>query len=202
MIPNPEDILKKFTSSIIDCNALFFHCLNPIAKHTDAGIEAAFLQLVKSWESFLEDCTLILLCGKMPISGNKIQPRFTLSNIEDVRKIIYNGNRFVDWINYENLIPRFKLFFEIDSNEENHLTIALKQSQTVIKNIRIIRNEIAHSSLTTETQIKQLYKDFDPIQTFTRPSYFLKEFTKTITNKTNFVYYSESLELTSKQILG
>ena len=202
MIPKSEDILKKFVGAIIDCQALFYHCISTTDKHTEAGVEAAFLQLVKSWESFLEDSTLILLCGEKPISGISINPKFVLSNIEDVRAIIYNGFSYTDWIKTESLNSKFKMFFDLDTNKENRLIIAIKQTKTTLNEIRLIRNEIAHSSLATEKQVQQIYRDFDPLKTFNRPAQYLKELSKKIPTKPNFILYSESLEVTAKQILG
>lgn len=202
MIPKPVDILNRFRTTIADCKALYVHCISRYDTHTHAGIEAAFLQFVKSWETFLEDSTLSFLCGEQPITITPlIEPKFIIPNVEDVRSIIYNGQAYTEWLKLNFLLNRFKTFFKVDALGENRLTNAIKYNQTVLGNILVIRNEIAHSSFATNNKIKIIYTNYDPLRTFSRAAEFLVEYSKEEPTKTHFIYYIEMIEITANQII-
>jgi hypothetical protein len=201
-MPSPTDILNRFRKSLLDSKALFAHCISKTDTHTNAGIEAAFLQFVTSWEAFLEDTTLSFLCGGTPISTTSLfQPKFLLGDIEDVRAIIYNGQNYTEWLKTEKLINRYKTFFNVDASNQNRMTLAIRHNITLLKDICTVRNEIAHSSFSTKKNIQVIYDVYNPLRNFSRPAEYLKEFSKDDSTKTNFAYYIDMVELSATQIV-
>jgi len=157
MIPEPIDIKNSFLTSLNDCRALFRHCLTPRGLHTDYGVESAFLQFHKAWETFLEDSMLCFLCGQQPISGQPVTPRFIVSDFEVARTIFYQGQPYKEWTNKDDILKRYSIFFEtqtIDQIETNRLITAIRPISSTIKEIIDIRNVIAHSSFAAQNKIK------------------------------------------------
>jgi hypothetical protein len=186
-----------------DSRALFFHCVGKTDKHTNAGIEAAFLQFVTAWESFLENATLSFLCGEVTLSPPPVNPKFVLTDIEEVRAILYNGQAYTEWLKSNILINRFRTYFKVDTNNENRLTRAITGNSSVLQDIITIRNEIAHSSHSSAKKIRNgVYNQYNPLKTFARPAEFLVEFSILDPTKTHFIYYVEMMELNANQIIG
>ncbi len=140
--------------------------------------------------------TLSFLCGGKPITEPpEILPKFTVSDKEDARVIVYGGNEYTDWITKETLERKFRTYFRVDVNNKNRLIDGINSNSTIITNIRWIRNEIAHSSFSTTNKIKRIYNEYDPLKIFNRPAEYLKEFSKEDTTKPNFIYLIEMIEL-------
>lgn len=202
MIPEPIDIKTTFTTSLAGCRQLYRHCQNPIDLHTDAGIEAAFLQFHKSWEVFLEDTMLSFLCGKQPLTGPAITPKFIVTDFEDARNIFYQEKPYKEWTNKEEINTRFKIFF-VTVNDTNRIIDSLRPIQTTMDEIKFIRNSIAHSSFSTKEKISKLYQrklGGNPI--LNRPSEFLTKQDSQNRGATYFDTYLNTMETTAIAIIG
>jgi len=202
VIVESKDIFDKLIGSLNDSKSLFAHCMRVPDKHTEAGIEAAFLQLTTSWESFLEDSTVIFLCGKMPLSGIQIEPKFMVSDMEDARGILFNGNRFTDWLRTNDLISRYRTFFKVDNERDNRFTKAIKKYGEILNDVRVIRNAIAHSSKSSIEEIDKIYvREVGVQHNIKRPAGFLSKYSKQSITHHYFSFYTLMVEFIAKEII-
>jgi len=206
MIPEPIDIKNSFLTSLNDCRALFRHCLTPRGLHTDYGVESAFLQFHKAWETFLEDSMLCFLCGQQPISGQPVTPRFIVSDFEVARTIFYQGQPYKEWTNKDDILKRYSIFFEtqtIDQIETNRLITAIRPISSTIKEIIDIRNVIAHSSFAAQNKIKMLYQQkLGGSPNLRRPGEFLIMNDRHNIGNTYFDSYLSLIEVTVNNLIG
>ena len=202
MILEPLEIKTTFLLSLDGCRQLFRHCQNPIDVHTNAGIEAAFLQFHKSWEVFLEDTMLSFLCGKQPLTGTPIIPKFVVADFEDARNIFYQEKPYKEWTTKEDINKRFQIFF-VTIRETNRILDSLKLVQTTMDEIKFIRNSIAHSSFSTKEKISKLYqKKLGGNPTINRPSEFLVKLDRQNEGSTYFDSYVNIIETAAISIIG
>jgi hypothetical protein len=202
MILEPLDIKATFLASLGGCRQLYRHCQSPVDLHTNAGIEAAFLQFHKSWEVFLEDTMLSFLCGKQPLSGLPITPKFTVADFEDARNIFYQDKPYKEWTTKEEINKRFQIFF-VTVNDTNRILDSLRPVQTTMDEIKFIRNSIAHSSFSTKEKISKLYqKKLGGNPVLSRPSEFLIKPDSQNAGSTFFDTYVNTIETTAISIIG
>jgi hypothetical protein len=152
-MPTLQDTYQEFSSSLIASRALYSHCLSPVGLHTEAGIEAAFLQTQKSWELFLENFLLLVLIGQRPIL-NTINCYFTVADIEVARKIMLQGRPYVEWTNRDWVLKRFEAFVA----GPNHIESVLNSISVELAEIVTIRNCIAHSSKSAREAFENLWQ--------------------------------------------
>lgn len=202
MIPEPIDIKTTFITSLSGCRQLFRHCQNPVDLHTNAGIEAAFLQFHKSWEVFLEDTMLTFLCGKQPLTGQTITPKFIVTDFEDARNIFYQDKPYKEWTTKEEINKRFQIFF-VTVNNSNRILDSLRTVQTTMDEIKFIRNSIAHSSFATKEKINKLYQNkLGGNPAINRPAEFLNRADSSNVGSTYFDTYLNTIETTAIGIIG
>lgn len=150
-MPSLQDNYNSLTGSVAQSIALYHHCLSPRAIHTDAAIEAAFLQIQKSWELFLEDQLLLILTGERPTSGT-INAFFNVADVEIARKIVFQENPYLGWTKFDDVKTRYSSFMDTPNQVTNSLdAIALD-----LQEIRTLRNFIAHSSTLARTNFQKL----------------------------------------------
>jgi hypothetical protein len=150
-MPNLQDNYNLLATSISNSVALYRHCLSPRAIHTEAAIEAAFLQIQKSWELFLEDQLLLILAGSRPTVG-VINAFFSVNDVEIARKIVFQENRYLEWTNVEDIEKRYSSFM----SEPNQIINSLNLISLDLKEIKTLRNFIAHSSKIARINFEKL----------------------------------------------
>lgn len=113
--------------------------------------EGMYLNIVKSFEEFIEDLFLGLLAGRYEGRAS-IRPLMSFKSERVARKVVFGGKSYVDWLPYSDFTQkRARLFFSrgepfcrLDDDDRNFLRKAL-----------IIRNAIAHTSRFSQEEFQQ-----------------------------------------------
>jgi hypothetical protein len=190
---------RGFLTAVGDCRILYRHCLAPRAAHSDPGVEAAFLQLYRSWESFLEECTLSFLCGRLRVDGFTIPGHTVSSHEEFARKALYQDRPYVEWTDYDKVLIRWKAFFVTP----NLLEVALRPGLVELGQMTTIRNAIAHSSPRSQRKFADLVQgQFGGRRVFKRPATFLAAPWPEDVTKTFFDRYADVLEVLATKVAG
>lgn len=195
------DVKVRFLDSLSESRDLYNHCLSPVGLHTDSGVEAAFLQLHKNWELFLEDVLLCILNGDSVISGDPILPKLILPNKDLIRDIIYQDKNYIEWTD-ETII---KKRFERHLTSPNRIIDTLNTISVELKDITKVRNFIAHSSGVAKSKYIDLVRArLGGNPDTKRASTFLKSITNDPSepNQTYFDKYIGTLEIAAEKMIG
>ena len=197
----PPVIVHKlaFQREASSCRILYRHCLTPRGQHSDAGVEAAFLQLFKAWESLLEEITLSFMCGRLRCDGSLV-PAFTVSRDEEAaRRMMYQERSFVEWTNIEKIKTRWNSIFNAGSILEQ----ALRPASTELKQMNVVRNAIAHSSPRAIRKFNDLVQgQFGGQRRLRRPAELLTTSWPNDPTQTYFDRYVEVLETIAPALTG
>ncbi len=198
-MPPVSKLKRVFGETLNDCRNLYNHCFNPVAAHTEPGVEAAFLQLFKGWESLLEECTLAFMCGRLRVDGRQVQNDINISTELIARKVLYASRAFVEWTDVEHVLDRWNYLF----TSANMLTVALRPSKPALKQMTAVRNAIAHSSPTAGKKFLEVVQnEFGGRPPIGRPAQLLTANCRHDAAITYFDYYADILETTALQITG
>lgn len=190
---------RQFLSTLKDCRALFHHCLNPRGEHSDSGIEASFLQLFKGWESFLEDCTLSYMCGRLRCDGTSLKS-YSVSMAEEwARKVLYQERHYVEWTQVDKVIERWDALFL----SPNPLSSSLRSAKAHLEYMKDVRNVIAHSSPKSQENFNsRIRSTFGGNRRLHRAAPFLSDRMPSDQSNTFFDYYADILETLAGKVAG
>lgn len=142
---------KKFTDSMALASA------SPIRnkRYKEMIVEVSFLQAVTAWERFLEDTFLLYAVGKKAHRGYCPRRRIKPASKELAFNIaLPEGRPFADWLNVDIVKPRAEKFFKDGGPFSKYLSA----KSNCMRQIGIIRNAIAHSSLYAEEKLEEVIK--------------------------------------------
>lgn len=154
-------IYSRFISEVSELSSIVISLQNEqqsIAR--DTHIEGCFIRFVVCWEGFLEDYFLRCLCNATTRSNRTISPQRTTSrNIKDAFKRINKNRRdrdkdFIDWLDVKLVQQRIDDDFRANSRVQK-----ICESPDKLYELRIIRNAIAHRSVSAVTKFKKFVKD-------------------------------------------
>lgn len=190
---------REFVGHLADCRALFRHCLYPSGVHSEAGVEAAFLQMFKSWESLLEECSISYLCGRLRCDGKLVMCEALIRSEDVARSLLYQDRVFVEWTDIDKVVDRWARIF----SSSNLLEAAVRGAKTELRQITVVRNAIAHSSPAASRKFAKLVRDqFGGSRKLKRPALFLIEQYPQDATKTYFDRYADVLETAGLQLTG
>jgi hypothetical protein len=190
---------RSFLSALTECRALYRYSLTPRAFHTDAGVEAAFLQMYKAWESFQEECTLAFMAGRLRADGRSVASDVSTRTEEVARSLIYQERQYVLWTDVDGVIERWNRIF----SDPNLLVAAIRPTTTELRQMTVLRNAIAHSSVHAQDKFKDLVqRQFGGRPPIARPSTFLVATYPPDPTRTFFDRYADVLELVGTAIAG
>jgi hypothetical protein len=190
---------RNFLNVVGDCRALYRHCLTPYAHHSHAGVEAAFLQMFKSWESFQEECTIAFLAGRLRADGGIVACHVSAPDEETARNFLYLGRPYLEWTEADAVMGRWDILFI----PPNLLTLAVRPSKPELNQMKILRNAIAHSSPISDRRFHELIiRTLGGRPTISRPAQFLGTAYPTDPTRTLFDRYADVLEVTAAAITG
>ncbi|WP_396176570.1 hypothetical protein [Flavobacterium sp.] len=194
-----QQVRDKFIDTITESRDLYTHCLSPVGLHTDSGVEAAFIQLHKNWEVFLEEILVCLLNGQTVINGNPITPKLTIADRNLVRTIIYQDKNYIEWTDETIIKKRFERHLDVP----NRIIDTLNTISIELKDITKVRNFIAHSSGTAKEKYENLVRSrLGGNPNTTRASFFLKSTDRDDANQTYFDKYIGTLEIAAENMIG
>lgn len=190
---------RRFFADLADCRTLYRHCLAPRGQHSDAGAEAAFLQLFKAWEGLLEDCTVAFMCGRLRCNGTLVRCHVTATNEEQARRVVYQEKTYVEWTDVDKIIIRWSSIF----GDSNDLEAAVRPARTELRHMRTVRNAIAHSSLRATRQFRDLVQgQFGGKRNLSRPAELLVAQFPADPARTYFDRYADVLEVAAGSLTG
>lgn len=198
-MPPVTKIKTLFFQNLTNCRTLYRHCLTPKSTHSDAGVEASFLQMFKAWESFQEDCTIAFMCGRLRCDGLSVICHVRTSNEEVARSLIYQERVFLEWTDSERVAERWDRLFP----PPNMLVTAIRPAKLELSQMAIVRNAIAHSSFLSIKRFKALIQNqFGGKPAISSPASFLVSYYPKDGNKTFFDRYADTLEVIASSIAG
>jgi len=198
-MPPVLQIKSGFLVSTGECRALYRHCLAPRGPHTDAGVEAAFLQMFKGWENLLEECTLAFLCQRLRCDGRSVPSYSTSVSEQFARKALLQDRPFIEWTDVDRNIKRWESLFQPPSLLEG----ALRPAKPELGQMATIRNAIAHSSQISEVRFRVLVQgEFGGIRRFKRPAELLSSAWVKDPTRTYFDRYADVLETITPLLTG
>jgi hypothetical protein len=173
--------------------------LSPKGPHTDAGVEAAFLQMYKAWESLLEECTLAFMCGRLRCDG-KLVPALTVSKDEEwARRAMYQERSYLEWTNVDKNIERWNAVFV----QPNIFVDAIRPATAELKHMSTIRNMIAHSSVLARRKFAEFVQgQFGGRRYFNRPAELLSTAWPQDASMTFFDRFAHVFETIAPNITG
>jgi hypothetical protein len=152
--------LADFKASVVQCDSLIAN-----AHKTDAaGVSlfpaldqqqitvAAFLNLFKGWETFLESSLAELMIGTHTVSGSKPIKYVAPSTINAAKALVIHVLRFFDYGNHENVRKVVNMYFQAGYPYEPHFSAAIDY----LKDLRTMRNAAAHITSTTQVGLEAL----------------------------------------------
>jgi hypothetical protein len=194
-----QNVKERFINSLSESRDLFNHCLSPAGLHTDSGVEAAFLQVHKNWEVFLEETLICILNGQTVLNGDPVVPLLTVADRELIRNLLYQDKNYIEWTDEATIRKRFQRHLSIP----NRIINCLNTISTEIKDITKIRNFIAHSSGTAKTNYENMVRvRIGGNPDTSRASIFLKSTDREEGTRTYFDRYIGTLEVAAEQMLG
>ncbi|MCL5127134.1 hypothetical protein [Algibacter sp. L4_22] len=117
--------------------------------------DGMFLKSVTLFESFVEEFFIGLLYDKYQLSTKKKIQKHIFKDRKLVLNFILNGKPFLDLLPLHKLEKNTKVFYK-DDNPFSNIPSA---SKTVLNHIFIIRNAIAHSSVSSDTKFKKFIEN-------------------------------------------
>ena len=123
-------------------------------KRLEAIAELVFLRGVLAWEIFLEESFVLYLLGRTPPRG-RTPKRFTFPPSKELAEewVIPEGRPYAAW-DAVAVSTRAERFFR----NGRPFTAALRGSQSVLDEMRIIRNAIAHKSKSARLKFENLVR--------------------------------------------
>jgi len=191
---------RRILQALSECRSLFRHCLAPRGLHSDSGIEAAFLQMFRSWESFLEDSIASFMCSRLRCDQLVVIPLVQCRCEDDAKRFLHMGKGYVEWANVDETKERLNALF----GDTNLLTTAVSSANADLNHMRTVRNIIAHSSVASRNKFDRLVQSkYGGHRSLPRAANFLSD-SVAIQDAayTYFDHYSDVLETVANQITG
>ncbi len=126
--------------------------------HRNMLIELAFMRSYLAWERFLEESFILYLLGRKP-QHRRYAPKRSVTprNWNHAFQLLLpeTGRAYADWDNVDTIRVRAKRFFVNGEPFESALTPRLH----LFQEIQVIRNAIAHRSLSSQVKFQDLVRD-------------------------------------------
>jgi hypothetical protein len=152
---------QNFHNEVTDLNKII-HALETRDEslERDTHIEGCFIRFVVCWESFVEEYFLRCLCSANTRTNKKIKPKEApIKNINEAFKRINKHRRsrdkdFLDWLDSKLIEQRISDFFRVNSRVQK-----ICESPDKLYEVKIIRNAIAHRSVSALAKFEKMVKD-------------------------------------------
>lgn len=152
--------LADFKAAVTQCDNLIAN-----AHKTDAagvflfsGLDqkqitaAAFLNLFKGWETFLESSLAELMIGTQTVNGSRPNKYVAPSTIDEAKALVIHVRRFFDYGNHHNVRKVVNMYFQAGYPYEPHFGAAIEY----LEDLRTMRNAAAHITSTTQIGLEAL----------------------------------------------
>lgn len=155
-----SDILHEFQDSVTQCDSLIANSHgvdavgNPILPPRDREqiAVAAFLNMYKAWEAFLEAAIIHLMIGGNTLSGRSPTKYVSPLHSQAAQAMIVGVLPYFDYANHDRVKTIVNLYFHSGYPFEPHFSAIFSD----LGDLRTIRNASAHISSTTQTSLESL----------------------------------------------
>lgn len=198
-MPTIAKVRRDFQNALGGARALFAFCLSPRGLHSEAGVEAAFLQMYKAWEGLLEEAFIAYMCQRLSFDGAYVASHVRAASDDIARGVLYQNRPFVEWSDPDVVRDRAKCYFHGGSRIEAAFGPALGPLREMTK----LRNAIAHASPLARRRFYELVQQvFGGAPVIARPAEFLIQNDPQNPTTTLFDRYATVLEVTATKITG
>lgn len=157
-----------------------------------------FLDIVTSFEGFLEELFLNLLVDDTIHHSKAVKAKFSFNNIANSRTIVCGDRNYVDWFPYDFTIKRAKIYFK----SGKPFTDFDKEDKKFLKEILYVRNALAHRSKYSSKQFnKNVIKDLPLTAKEKTVTGFLRSFYVYAPPQTRYEYYVFQLAYLAKKLV-
>jgi len=172
--------------------------INLSVSQRDTIVEWAFVNVLTTWENFLENCFLTYMLGAQTASGYGPVRYVFPNDKQHALGVILAGREFFQWTNPKKVKEQADLCFE---NGEPFRTV-LDPATADLMEMNTIRNTIVHRSMVALENFKILVRDkLKTAPLGIRPGVFLTT-TRPKTLQTTFLSsYCNKLRLIAKKIV-
>ena len=115
------------------------------------SIEYIFLEGFKTWENFVEDLFTSHARYNDPVSGKRSYPYLAPKTESHALELLTLEKDYLDWTSPDNILVRAKTCFKKDTV----ITTPIKRNLSALRDMRKIRNHVAHGS----KESLRLFKD-------------------------------------------
>jgi len=198
-MPTIAQIRRDFDATLAGARALFNFSLTVQGIHSDAGVEAAFLQMFKGWEGLLEEAVIAYMCRRIARDGQSVCCHVLAPNDGVARAVLYQNRPYIEWTNPDEVRERARCYFTLP----NRIDAALSPVMGELRQTATIRNAIAHSSPISREKLEELaQKKFGGKPTISRPAHFLLKNDPVASKQTLFDTYAAAIETAAIKITG
>lgn len=157
-----------------------------------------FLDIVTSFEAFIEDLFLNLLVDDTIHPLKSVTAKFNFRNIASSRIIVCGGRNYIDWFPYDFTIKRAKIYFKSGKPFTNFDKVEKKY----IEEILYIRNALAHRSKYSIRQFdRNVIKDLPLTSKEKTVTGFLRSLYVYSPPQTRYEYYVFQLAYLAKKLV-
>ena len=124
-------------------------------KRRDSITELAFLSVFLVWETFLEESFILYLSGQKPPRGRAPNRYAFPPNQKTAREwVVPEGRDYARWTVATQVSERAERFFQ----GGRPFAPVLRSNQNVLDEVRMIRNSIAHKSVSTREKFEEIVR--------------------------------------------
>jgi hypothetical protein len=153
-------VLNKFKSDVAQCDSLIANAHrtgadgNPLFPAIDREqiTVAAFLNMFKAWEAYLESSVAELMIGTPTMSGTAPTKYISPLCLNTARKLVIGVMKFFDYGNHDLFKKLTLMYFENGYPFEPHISAIFSD----LGDLRTMRNASAHIASTTQTALESL----------------------------------------------
>ena len=157
-----------------------------------------FLDIVTSFEGFIEDLFLNLLVDDTIHPLKSVKAKFSFNNIANSRTVICGGRNYIDWFPYNFTIKRAKIYFKSGRPFTNFDKVEKKYLEEIL----YIRNALAHRSNYSIRQLnRNVIKDLPLTSKEKTVTGFLRSFYVYSPSQTRYEYYVFQLAYLAKKLV-
>ncbi len=117
--------------------------------------EGTFTRYFTLWENSIERSFIYFCEGGVALNGTQPVCRLANCNSKEIRKILTNGLRYLDWSSQRSISERASLFFE--EGEPFYSPVIGKSG--VLTDMEKLRNMIAHDSIESANAYKEVQRN-------------------------------------------
>ena len=122
--------------------------------HEALVAELAFLRAFLAWEAFVEEVFILYLLGAAPPKGRSPRRYAQPPNRRLAELMVAEGREYADWTGTDTVVKRADRFFR----EGEPFRSALRNRQSLLQDLRTLRNAIAHSSKSSQEKYQKLVR--------------------------------------------